>query len=607
MIVLLLAVPFFGTSQPAEKACFSVPGGFYEESFYLEIFPFYPQHHIRFTTNGNRPAAQSQLYTGPLLLDESLYSTSDIYTIQVAEEDLMFYPDSVRHCIVIRAAVFDENDSCISEVATNSYFIHSLGCDTHGMPGVSICADSLDLFGYEQGILVPGIHFDPLNAEWSGNYYQTGPEWERRINIEFYEQDNSGINQQAGLRTHGGNGRRYQQKSLKCYAREEYGEKRFRHQFFETIPNDSFKHLVLKPFSSSWNNTGVNDHISNQIAAQVNVETLASRPVVLYLNGEYWGVYYIHERPDERYLEDHFGVDLENVNLMAGWYPIVDAGTSAHFDALCQWFETAHLSDPQNYDWVRRHIDMDCFIDYQILELFLENLDWPSNNTRCWQEGDGPWRWIFYDGDACVQWITFSAFDNAVYVGDDTWPSNPKATLFFRKLLENSVFRQQFNDRFHDLLNTVFCHQNTVPIFESIKQTLAPEIPLQSERFGYPDSVETWDTFMGHTRWFLMNRCEYIEPVLVEFLQYWSVGETPQAGLEVFPNPSNGPITIRCQADHPKTVSVLLVDVMGRQVFSQMLPVEARNHTVSLTPPSHLAPGLYFLKLDQQVVKIIRQ
>ena len=582
-------------------------GGFYEESFSLELFPFYPQHHIRFTTNGNRPTAQSRLYTESLLLDESLYSTSDIYTIQIAPEEQMFYPDSVRHCIVIRAAVFDENDSCISEVATNSYFIHALGCDTHGMPVVSICADSLDLFGYEQGILVPGIHFDSTNVYLTGNYYQTGVEWERPMNMEFYELDNSGINQQAGLRTHGGNGRHYQQKSLKCYAREEYGENRFRYRFFETIPNNSFKHLVLKPFSSSWNNTGVNDHISNQIAAQLNVEALASRPVVLYLNGEYWGIYYVHERPDDRYLEDHFGVDNEHFNLMAGWYPIVDAGTADHFNALYQWFETADLTDQQNYDWVGQQIDMDCFIDYQILELFLENNDWPSNNTRCWQEGDGLWRWIFYDGDACVCWISFNAFDNAVYVGDGSWPSSERATLLFRKMLGNGDFLMRFNDRFHDLLNTVFRYENTAPIFESIKQTLAPEIPLQSERFGYPDSFDTWNTFMGHTQWFLMKRGEYIEPVLEDFLHAWSVGETPQACLEVFPNPSNGPITVRCQADHPQTMSVLLVDVMGRQVFAQTLPIDAEDHTVSLTPPSHLAPGLYFLKLDQQVVKIIRQ
>ena len=83
-------------------------------------------------------------------------SKENIFTIPICTNDLFYLPDSVQHCIVIRAAVFDGNDSCVSRTYTNSYFIKALGCDTHGLPVVSICADSLDLFGFEQGILVPG-------------------------------------------------------------------------------------------------------------------------------------------------------------------------------------------------------------------------------------------------------------------------------------------------------------------------------------------------------------------------------------------------------------------------------------------------------------------
>ena len=605
LVWLLMLVPFFGTSQPAEKACFSVPGGFYEEGFSLEIYPFYPQHHIRFTTNGNRPTAQSRLYTEPLLLDESLYSNADIYTIQVTPDGQMFYPDSIQHCIVIRAAVFDENDSCISEVTTNSYFIQSLGCDTHGLPVVSICADSLDLFDYERGIFVPGVHFDPEDPDWTGNYYQSGSDWERPMNIEFYELDNTGINQQAGLRTHGGNGRRFQQKSVKIYARESYGKKRFEHRFFETIPHDSFKHLVLKPFASTWNNTGINDHISNQIAAQLNVESLASRPVILYLNGEYWGIYYIHERPDERYLEDHFDIDIDNINLIANWSSLLDHGTSVHFDSLSFWMETADLTDPEQYNWLKSQIDIDNFIDYQILELFLENNDWPANNMRCWQLGEGKWRWIFYDGDACVCWVTFNAFDHAVYVGDEIWPSSSKATLFFRKLLANAGFLQQFKGRFQELLNTAFSYDSTGPMFADIKQRLEPEIPFQSERFGIPADVTTWNTYMNHTHWFLMKRTEYIIPVLNDFLDTWKVAETPLASCEIFPNPSQGPVYLRYIADSQEKIAVFVYDALGRQVFSQTLSMGSGPNTVALDMP--LSPGLYFLRINDRVFKLLRQ
>lgn len=578
-------------------------GGFYQESPVLEMFPFFQQHHIRFTTNGNRPTAQSRLYTEPLLLDGRLYSTSDIYTIQVSPDDLVYVPDSVRHCIVIRAAVFDENDECISEVATQSYFIHALGCDTHGLPVVSLCADSLDLFDYQQGIFVPGAYFDPLNPNWSGNYYQTGEAWERPINFEFYELNNEGVNQQAGLRTHGGNGRRYLQKCVKLYARESYGKKRFEHRFFESIPQNSFKHLVLKPFEASWNESGVNDHLCNQIASQLNLEVMASRPVVVYLNGEYWGIYYIHERPDERYLEDHFGVDLDAVNLVSNWQGHLVHGTNAHFLELFDWFQSADLANPDDYVYATSKIDVENFIDYQIFELFSENTDWPANNMRCWQLGDGPWRWIFYDGDACLAWNNFHAFDNSVYEGDGSWPSSSRATLFFRKLLENDQFKHQFKNRFYSLLNTVFGFAETGPLFEEIKQQLEQEIPYQVDRFASPESVAKWNDYMGHTRWFLSQRYDAILPVLDGFvpdsiLDYLTISE-------LFPNPSTGRVSIRLESDIAKIENCVLYDALGRQVYCRKVFFDAGENSVSFDLPS--ASGVYYLRIGTSVSKIVRQ
>ena len=309
---------FFAKAQN-DTVIFSVPGGFYEDVFQLELYNYYPQNHIRYTTNGNRPTAQSPLYEEPLLLDSTKYSQSNIYTIINCPETEFYLPDSVQHCIVIRAAVFDENDSCISAVKTNSYFIRSLGCDTHGLPAVSLCADSLDLFDYETGIFVPGVNYDSLDPYFTGNYFMRGDEWERWSNFEFYERDNTGVNQQVGLRTHGKQSRWRGQKGLKIYAREEYGKKRLKHKFFETLPLNNFKHLCLKPYGAAWNGSGCKDYICSRIAQHLNVESQASRPTALFLNGEYWGIYYVAEKTDERFLEDHLGVDIEAVNLINIW------------------------------------------------------------------------------------------------------------------------------------------------------------------------------------------------------------------------------------------------------------------------------------------------
>ena len=585
-----------------DTVLFSAQGGFYEEVFPLELYNYYPQNHIRYTTNGNNPTAQSPLYEEPLLLDSTKYSQSNIYTIINCPIQDFYLPDSVAHCIVIRAAVFDENDSCISGVRTNSFFIRALGCDTHGLPAVSICADSLDLFDYETGIFVPGIHHDPLDPDWTGNYYQEGREWERGMNVEFYEHDNTGINQQAGLRTHGGNGRRFQQKCLKMYAREEYGKKRFKHKFFETIPLNNFKHLVLKPFAASWNQSGVNDHICNQIASQLNIEALASRPVVLYLNGEYWGIYYIHERPDERYLEDHFGVDIDNVNIINGWNPNADHGSVQNFRALFRWMETADLVDADNYAFVSTKIDLDNFIDYQIFELFSENTDWPANNMRCWQLGDGKWRWIFFDGDACLRWMTFNAFDNAVYDGDNLWPSNWRATLFFRKLMENDDFKLQFNTRFHELLGTTFSYEVTKPIFDDIKEIIIDELPFQSDRFGFPRSLDSWDEDMRNVDWFLHHRCEMIQEPLEMLLV--GLTEAQQSQFLCYPNPFSGELHICLDAEAFDKDEVAIFDMLGRKVFAMPLQFDNANPTITFNP--HLNAGVYVLRIGKLTQRIVR-
>ena len=585
-----------------DTVLFSAQGGFYEEVFPLELYNYYPQNHIRYTTDGNQPTAQSPLYEEALVLDEHLFSNADIYTIINCPIQDFYLPDSVQHCIVIRAAVFDENDSCISGVRTNSYFIRALGCDTHGLPAVSICADSLDLFDYETGIFVPGIHHDPLDPDWTGNYYQEGREWERLMNVEFYEQDNTGINQQAGLRTHGGNGRRLQQKCVKMYAREEYGKKRFKHKFFETIPLNNFKHLVLKPFAASWNQSGVNDHICNQIASQLNIEALASRPVVLYLNGEYWGIYYIHERPDERYLEDHFGVDIDNVNIINGWNPNADHGSVQNFRALFRWMETADLADADNYAFVSTKIDLDNFIDYQMFELFIENNDWPANNMRCWQEDDGKWRWIFFDGDACLCWMTFNAFDNAVYDGDNLWPSNWRATLFFRKLMENDDFKLQFNTRFHELLGTTFSYEVTKPIFDDIKETIIDEVPFQSDRFGFPMSLDSWDEDMRNVNWFLHHRCEMIQEPLEMLLV--GLTEAQQSQFLCYPNPFSGELHICLDAEAFDKDEVAIFDMLGRKVFAMPLQFDNANPTITFNP--HLNAGVYVLRIGKLTQRIVR-
>lgn len=600
IIIILFLLSTYGQAQ--DTVVFSARGGFYEEVFALQLDCQNPQNHIRYTTNGNHPTAQSSLYEEPLTLNERLYSKSDIYTIINCPEQDFFLPDSVRHCIVIRAAVFDENDSCVSTVTTNSYFIHALGCDTHSLPVISLCADSLDLFDYETGIFVPGIHFDTLDPYFSGNYFMKGREWERLCNVEFHELDNNGgINQQLGLRTHGKQSRWRSQKGLSLYAREEYGKKRIKYKFFDEIPIDNFKRLSLRPFASAWNGSGSKDYICNRIAQHLDMEFTASRPAVLFLNGEYFGIYYVQEKPDERYIEDHYDIDEEEINLIKDWHT-VDNGSGDNFNALYNWMLQADLSDEEQYVYTTEHIDIDNFIDYYVFELFAANIDWPSTNTRLWQHLDGKWRWIFFDGDACLEAQGFDVFANATYEGDATYPSSKRSTLFFRKLLENEHFKAQFSSRFNELVHSTFSYQNTKPYFDYIKATLQGEVPNQSHRFGSPSNYSNWVYYcMYAIDKFLSERPENIIAALNGFL---SVEETYAVDFQCYPNPFKDELHINIATDTFGTNEICIYDMLGRTVFD--MPCLLYNGSNEIIIHPELKAGVYLLKIGNHVQRIVR-
>ena len=588
----------FGRAQ-GDKVAFSFPGGFYDSVFSVALSTDNPQYHIRYTTNGCEPTKESPRYSSPLLLNASLFSQSHIFTILNCPKETFRVPDSVLRCIVIRAAVFDEVDSCMGPTATNSYIIKSLGCDLHGLPVVSLCADSTHLFDYERGIMVSGALFDPSNPKWTGNYYQSGEEWEKPCNIEFYETDTCGINQLAGLRTHGGNGRRFQQKSFKLYARKRYGANQFKYKFFDSTPVDGFKHLVLKPFQSS--GTGFQDHLCAQLARQAGVEYLADRPVILFLNGEYWGIYFLKEKPDEYYLEEHFGVDSRTVNIMAGWWGEAENGTPDFYKDLFSWMKHADLSNPEQYAHADSCIDINNFIDYYVLEMFIANTDWPGNNVRYWRTDDSKFRWIFFDGDAGVYYRMFDVYSNATYVGETYWRSSQLATLFFRKLRENNEFNTRFAKRFNELIGTAFAYENTKPIFDQIKAAVMDEVERQIERFGF---TETWMP-KNYNQWLF----KFVNPT-ENFLR-----ESPQHNFISLPKPEvtaldcytfgTAPVSVKAEANAFGPEEVQIYNLEGQCVFSQCCLLNTGINTLTIRP--HLSTGLYLLKVGDRVKKLFIQ
>lgn len=584
---LVLMLPIYLFSQDT-IVTFSHSGGFYQNSFSLEL-TCDEAYHIRYTTNGGTPTANSTLYEAPLVLNKNLLSNSNIYTIVNCIPSVYHSVDDVERCIVIRAGVFDENDSCVSRTTTNSYFIGSLGCDLHGLPVISIATDSLSLFDYDTGIFIPGASYDPSDSTHTGNYCNHGREWERRINVEFYETDNTGINQQCGLRAHGGASRWFQQKGMKLYARDEYGKKRFKHKFFEHSNYNSFKRLCLHPFCcSNWIQTGGQEYLSQRIASNLDIDALAVRQTAVFINGEYWGIYTLEEATDERYLEDHYNVDLETVNIIQYWPGISDYGDPTDWISFYNWINNADLTQPADSLNAFTRIDMLNFIDYMIFEIFSANLDWPQNNVKIWQNETGDkFRFIFYDGDGCFTNWQFLALNHAMNSGGNS--------RVFNHFCENESFKRMFIDRYQELKSTFFDYDAMNQYLIEYQNIIEEEVPKQSARFGFPLSFEKWESDMAKADEFLLMHYTVFEEELFQILNNH---EIENEGFACYPNPSNGKIFIEINDNQVFNNVIQVFNIFGTLVYKDVM-----STTLSLDLPI----GIYFINIGNSTQRIIIQ
>ncbi len=114
-------------------------------------------------------------------------------------------------------------------IITATYFVGDNAKDRYSLPIISLVSDPYNLFDYNHGIYVKGVFYDELYDsslepwELEGNYTQRGREWEREVCIEYFDDGEAKFSQNVGIRIHGGATRSYPQKSLRFYARNEYG------------------------------------------------------------------------------------------------------------------------------------------------------------------------------------------------------------------------------------------------------------------------------------------------------------------------------------------------------------------------------------------------
>ena len=527
---------------------FSEPSGFYGSSFELSIEVDHATAQIYYTTDGSEPDQNSIPYEGPITLDSREGEPNDISEIPTNS----FGPDHVNRAgwrppqgeifkiNVIRARAFLD-DGTTGEIASASYLIDPESEDgqRYTMPVISILTDPGNFFDDEIGIYVEG--------ETGQNFHQRGREWERPAYIEFLEPDGQiGFGQDAGVRIHGGSSRDRPKKSLRVYARSDYSKTWFNYPIFKDKPVPRYKRFLLRNSGNDWSEALFRDaYMQRLIQNNTDTDVQHSRPAIVFLNGEYWGIHNLRDRYDRRYLESHYGVDPDRITMLQN-NAVLDNGIEEgipDYEELYSFITENPMAESGYYDQLFDRMDIPNFIDYYIMHIYSRNTDWPGNNQRFWKYLDGTtevdmpfaqdarWRWMIFDLDFGFGLQFDYVANNAEAYGDNDpyhntlafaleeegpdWPNPPWSTALLRNMLENETFRDSFVNRFANHLNTSFRPDQATAILDSMKAVYEPEVEENYHRWNEP-SYSHWENDIEVMRNFAEQRAGAMFEILDE-------------------------------------------------------------------------------------------
>ena len=321
-------------------------------------------------------------------------------------------PDSpVDKAVVLRAVAFDAAGNS-SNITTATYFIDFDQKDGYENAAVlSLVTDPDNLFSSETGIYVRGALYDDAmeagliynGLPWTylteyTNYYLEGAEAERPVYIQFFDASREEtLAQDCGIRIRGNESRHFPQKSFSLYARSRYGSSSFSPVFFDT--GISYPNLIL--------NSGrqLKKIFFFSLVEDRDTAIQQYTPCQVFLNGEYWGMYYLMEKYSSEYLAGHYDVAPDNTLLVKDTRYVENGSPQdiARYKELRTFLAEQNLADPDVYQELLTKMDMQSFIDWMCTNIYIANTDTKplGGNVLTWQtltpendaEGDGRFRW----------------------------------------------------------------------------------------------------------------------------------------------------------------------------------------------------------------------
>ncbi|UYN92927.1 MAG: CotH kinase family protein [Anaerolineales bacterium] len=457
---------FFETPTPAQPNSavyanrysspvhFSLEGGEISDGQLLTLTAE-PGAEIFFTLDGSTPTVSDDLYVQPFEIDKTM---------------------TVRAIAAVAGQL-------PSTVATHTYIV---GVE-HDLPIIALSTDPEHLFGYD------------------GIYSNWGWEVERPVHVAFYETDGLAFSFDAGFEIAGGSSQEFPQKSFAIHLRKDYGTEELNYPLFAGNEVTSFRHLLLRTSGQDQYMTKVRDaFIQRAVMNVIDLDVMDSRPCVVYLNGEYWGVYNIREKVNEDYLASHYGLDPNRVDILLNNGQAL-AGSNEDYKALMEYAETHDMQVQEHYEYVASQVDIDNLMDYLIVHSYFGNT---SLDIKYWRDqSDGKWRWVLYDLDWALfkgthTWNNMRAIFNPEGLGDGNWID----TTLQVELLKNEHFREEFIRRYAYYANTYFTPERLLPMFNEMVAEIESEMPRNEQR--WPNNWGGWALHVSFVRQILQEKPE---------------------------------------------------------------------------------------------------
>ena len=444
-----------GYSGRVGEIAFSQAGGWYDGPLTVALTA--PEGvAIRYTLDATEPDESDALYQGPIQVEKNT---------------------------IVRAKGYRDG-----QLPSLTYTASYLFGQRHTLPVVSLVTDPDYLYDAKIGIYAMGEK--QLKYPYRGaNFFKN---WERAANVEYFGTDGRTIlSQGAGLSLQGQYSRMQDQKAFKITARNAYGSGRFNARLFPGRDYDSYRSFILRASGQDSKYTRMRDAVLTSLAENTSVMYQDALPVIVYVNGEYFGHYNLRERIHKYSIAQWENwQDVDAIDIVKG-NDSVKQGSNKDYAEFLAWLKKNGCKSQENLDKVAHMVDIDNYLDYVALEMYIGNTDLLNvKRYRNQKEGDGRWRWVLYDTD----WAFYTDTDSFRRWLDPAGAGSGKKTdnTLFVQLMKNEQMQKKFLTRLGQLMYQDWRSDLVLEKIDAWYNTLLPEMPAQFERWG--GGMKNWNS-----------------------------------------------------------------------------------------------------------------